>query len=215
MDPYKITFETYGKVAQVYNDKFMDMDLYNDTYDQFCTLIARPGARILELACGPGNITRYLATKRPDFNIEATDIVPQMLELAKANVPAARFRLMDCREIDQLPPGFDGIICGFGLPYLSKDDVAKLIRDCAFLLNNEGVLYFSFVPGDDSQSGYQTGGGNTIYFHYHQEDHLKALLEMHQFELVETKKVDYPGKEGSTQVHAIFIARKTNKRTKP
>lgn len=208
MDPYKITFETYGKVAQIYNDKFMDMDLYNDTYDLFCSLITKPDARILELACGPGNITRYLAAKRPDFTIEATDIVPEMLELAKANVPAAHFQLMDCREIDQLQPGFDGIICGFGLPYLSKDDVAKLIRDSAFLLNNDGVLYFSFVPGDESQSGYQTGGGNTIYFHYHQEAYLKELLATHHFELMEVQKIDYPGKEGKTQVHAVFVAKK-------
>lgn len=38
----------------------MDLDLYNDTYDAFCQAVYKPGARIFEIGCGPGNITRYV-----------------------------------------------------------------------------------------------------------------------------------------------------------
>jgi len=40
-------------------------------------------AKVLELACGPGNITKCLLSKRPDLEILATDIAPNILELAK------------------------------------------------------------------------------------------------------------------------------------
>ena len=30
---YTETFETWNKVAALYQDKFMDLDLYNDTYE--------------------------------------------------------------------------------------------------------------------------------------------------------------------------------------
>ena len=209
MDRNKITFQTYNKIAQIYQDKFMDMDLYNDTYDLFCSLITQKEARIFEIACGPGNITRYLAHHRPDFRIEATDIVPNMLELAKVNVPTASFSLMDCREIDQVQPGFDGIICGFGLPYLSQEEAAKLIKDCSFLLNEGGTIYLSVVTGDYSQSGYQTGSnGDQVYFYYHPENDLLEQLKTNHFEIVTVLKIDYPGKGGGVQVHTVFIARK-------
>lgn len=37
MDKYKETFETWNNVASMYHDKFMDLDLYNDTYDVIWT----------------------------------------------------------------------------------------------------------------------------------------------------------------------------------
>jgi ubiquinone/menaquinone biosynthesis C-methylase UbiE len=209
MDRYQLTFDTYNNIAKVYEDKFMDMDLYNDTYNLFCSLIPQPEARIFEVACGPGNITRYLAQQRPDFRIEATDIAPNMIELAEKNVPGAKFRLLDARNIDQVAPGFNGVICGFGLPYFSREDCAKFFRDCATLLENDGILYCSFVPGDYDQSGYRTGNGNQIYFYYHPEGEILAQLESNNFELVKQTSIDYlASSDGNRQVHTVVIARK-------
>ena len=87
MDSYQITFQTWNKVATLYQDKFMNVDLYNDTYDRFCELVEKPNPAIFEIGCGPGNITKYLLAKRPDFQIDAIDVAPNMIELAKANNP--------------------------------------------------------------------------------------------------------------------------------
>ena len=61
MDKYKETFKTWNKVASLYEDKFMDLDLYNNTYDYFCELV-KDNAKILEIGCGPGNITNLSST---------------------------------------------------------------------------------------------------------------------------------------------------------
>jgi trans-aconitate methyltransferase len=58
----------------------MDLDIYNSSYDQFVDLVAKPKARILDIGCGPGNITKYLLKKRPDFYVEGIDIAPNMVE---------------------------------------------------------------------------------------------------------------------------------------
>ena len=84
VDTYKETFDTWNKVAKLYQEKFMDLDLYDDTYDTFCAELPIENATILEIGCGPGNITKYLLNKRPDFRIEGIDISPNMIELAKA-----------------------------------------------------------------------------------------------------------------------------------
>ena len=55
-NPYKETFETFNKVVQLYQDKFMKFDLYNDT---FCGEVNTENARIVEIECRPENITKY------------------------------------------------------------------------------------------------------------------------------------------------------------
>src|SRR5690606_4608879 len=97
---------------------------------------------------GPGNITRYLLAKRPDFTIDAIDIAPNMIELAKQNNPTANFEVMDCRGIAGISKKYDGIICGFCMPYLSKSDCGQLIADSANLLKDNGILYFSTIEGN-------------------------------------------------------------------
>jgi trans-aconitate methyltransferase len=61
--------------------------------------ITKQDADILELACGPGNITQYIISKRSDFKILGTDLAPNMIELAKINNPSAQFQLLDSRDI--------------------------------------------------------------------------------------------------------------------
>lgn len=41
MDRYKETFETWNKVAIRYQEKFMDLDLYNESYDLICNSIQK------------------------------------------------------------------------------------------------------------------------------------------------------------------------------
>ncbi len=208
MDPYKTTFETWNKIASIYQDKFMDLDLYNDTYDAFCKLIENRGAKILEIGCGPGNITKYLLAKRPDFKIEGLDVAPNMISLAKENNPTADFKVMDCREIDKITYKYDAIICGFCMPYLSKEDCAKLIKDSCSLLNKGGVLYLSTIEGDYSKSGYEAGSsGDKSFVYYHSADDLQKELKQNNFETIHLMRKDYP-EQNST--HLILIAKKNN-----
>ena len=181
MDNYKETIETYDKSAKNYQDKFMDMDLYNDTYDKFCDLIDKQNPDILEIASGPGNITRYLLSKRPDFKILGIDLAPSMIDLARLNIPRADFEVMDCRNIDRLDRLFDAIMCGFCIPYLSKEDCDKLIKDCTNLLNQSGLVYISTMEDDYSKSGFETtsfSGENRVFIYYHQADYLTYCLQI-------------------------------------
>jgi SAM-dependent methyltransferase len=209
VDSYQKTFETWNKVASVYQDKFMDLGLYNDTYDRFCELVEKRNPSIFEIGCGPGNITKYLLTKRPDFRIEAIDIAPNMIKLAQANNPSAHFQIMDSRHIDTLTTKYDAIISGFCMPYLSQEDSAKLFKDCFHLLNKGGVLYFSTIKGDYSQSGYAAGStGDECYVYYYEEDYLQQALEENGFELLNLIHKHFPKADGTTSIDMIFIAKK-------
>lgn len=92
--------EGFNKLAQVYQDKFMDMDLYDDTYDEFCGLIKGHNAKVLEIGCGPGNITRFILNQLPELHIHAIDLSEEMVALARENNPTAVVEVMDCRAIN-------------------------------------------------------------------------------------------------------------------
>lgn len=209
MDSYQITFETWNKVASLYQDRFMDLDLYNDTYNRFCQLVEKQNPAIFEIGCGPGNITRFLLKKRPDFQIQAVDVSPNMVELAKSNNPTAQFSVMDCRTIDTITLKFDAIICGFCIPYLSKNDTAKLFENCSRLLNSGGILYFSAIKGDYHNSGYVAAStGDKTYVYYYDEAYLQQQLSQNNFSLLDLQYKHFPKADGSSSVDIIFIARK-------
>lgn len=209
MDPYKETFETWNKVALLYQEKFMGLDLYNVTYDLICNAVVKNKASILEIGCGPGNITKYLLSKRPDFNIFGIDIAPNMIELAKINNPKANFAVMDSRNISEIETKYDAIVCGFCLPYLSETDSQKLIFEANNLLNDSGFLYLSFVEGDPNKSGFQVGSsGDRSYFYYHNLDQLKTRLLENSFEDLKIFNVKYKKSEKEQDIHTIITAKK-------
>jgi 2-polyprenyl-3-methyl-5-hydroxy-6-metoxy-1,4-benzoquinol methylase len=209
MDKYKETFETWNKVASLYQDSFMDLDLYNETYDFVCNTITRKNAKLLEIGCGPGNITKYLLSVRPDFDIFGIDIAPNMIKLAKKNNPTASFAIMDSRHIAEIKTKYDGIVCGFCLPYLSHTDSQIFITDCYNLLNEDGLLYISFVEGDPDKSDFQVASsGDRTYFYFYNPDGLTEQLIKNNFEQINLFKVNYKKAENKMDIHTILTAKK-------
>ena len=200
----------FDKLADVYQDKYMDVSLYHHSFDLFCEHIATQNAEILELACGPGNITQYLLKKRPDFKILGSDLAPNMIELAKINNPTAEFQVMDCMDMGQLEKTYDGIMCGFCLPYLSREESVQLISDAGKILKPNGVLYLSTMEDDYSKSGPKTSsdGAHQLYMYFHQADYLMAALQEHGFKIINLQRQDYPTQDGTKTVDLLIIASK-------
>lgn len=210
MDTFQETFETWNKLATHYQDKFMNLDLYNDTYDKFLRLLKKQqGLTVFEIGCGPGNICKYLLTKNSELKISAIDVSANMIELAQRNNPSAQFLEMDIREISSLKNKYDGIVCGFCMPYLSQSDCINLIANCKNLLKNSGTLYLSFVEGNYSKSGYQVGGsGDKMYFYYHPLDLIQETLKAHCFKTEHLIHKHYTKADNTVEIHTIIIVSK-------
>jgi ubiquinone/menaquinone biosynthesis C-methylase UbiE len=209
MDKSKIAVDIFNKHAKGYQDKFMDVNLYGDTFDFFCNTIKKENAEILELACGPGNITKYLLGKRPDFKILGTDLAPNMIDLAKINNPTAEFQLMDCRDLGKIDKNYDAIMCGFCLPYLSKEETLKLICDASKIFNPEGIIYISTMEDDYSKSAFKKGSqGDEIFMHYYESDFLTNALEDNDFKILSSERIDSIMTDGTKVTDLVLIARK-------
>lgn len=80
----------FGTRAGEYWDKFEDVTLYHTALNSFLQPLAT-GASILELACGPGNVSHYLLQQRPDIQLLGTDLSDKMVELARKKIRAHHF----------------------------------------------------------------------------------------------------------------------------
>jgi RimJ/RimL family protein N-acetyltransferase/2-polyprenyl-3-methyl-5-hydroxy-6-metoxy-1,4-benzoquinol methylase len=192
-DKTNIAVAVFDKLAQLYEDKFMDVSQYHQSFDVFCNAVTSDNPEVLELACGPGNITKHLLQKRPDLNILATDLAPNMISLAKKNNPLASFQILDSRKINDLSKNFDGIMCGFVLPYLSKKEVQLLILNASQRLNLGGIIYLSTMEDDFSKSKLTTGStGDKIFMHYYLEQDLIPILKENNFDILKIERVSTP-----------------------
>lgn len=213
MDAFDVSVQRFNEFAAEYADRFMNIDSYKDSINRFCSLSNNPKPGILELACGPGNITKYLKHRLPDSSILAVDLAPGMIEIARREVDNVEFNVLDVRDISRLPDKYDMIMCSFCLPFLSKDDTSKLISDCAGLLNEGGVLYVSTMEGDNSDAGFEStsfSGDSKVYFNYHRQQTLVDLFNFNGFLIDFIKRQDYYNPDGSIEIDMIFIGIKNN-----
>lgn len=207
MNPYEETAKSWNKAAEVYQEKFMDLTNYDHTYDALVEALT-PGATLLEIGCGPGNITRYLLRLRPDLDILATDLSPNMIALAQVNVPNARFQVLDSRNMSTLTGPFDAIVAGFCAPYISPEDVDQLFADSAKLLSEGGYLYFSYLDEHQGTSGYVTNSlGDRSYMFFHETQRITSSLQDKGFEVVHSYSIDFPRGQ-DVEKHSVLVGRK-------
>lgn len=197
--------DVFNKNAELYQEKYMDVSLYAETFDLFCGYLPN-GSSVLELACGPGNVTRHLLDRRPDLNILATDIAENMIALAKKNCPEAAFKLFDCRNIGELYERFNGIMAGFVFPYLPKEDCVQVIIDAVKVLNPGGVMYISTMEDDYSTSGWRKSSkGDKVYMYNHEEGYLTEALKRNRFTIAGVYRKHYDGWDGKPVTDLILI----------
>jgi len=201
------SIDAFNDVAKKYEDTIGSLSNYDHCYDRMVSMI-NDHDRILDLACGPGNVSRYIGLRRR-VSITGYDLADSMLETAKRNVPDGTFlkrSIVDFEEDNK----FDWIINSFGFPFLDRGQRLKCIECCSRALKTGGHLYLSFMDGN--REGYEKTcftGDKKIYFIYHDKKEVLCELKKNRFETIDEWELDFDGGNGKFLKDVVFILRKT------
>jgi SAM-dependent methyltransferase len=106
-----------------------------------------PGARILELGCGPGTVeTRRLAQR---FAVTGVDISPRQVERARAAIPEAEFVCADFTELELPPDSLDAVVAFYTLNHVPRELLAPLLASAYGWLAPGGWLMVAFGTSDN------------------------------------------------------------------
>lgn len=209
-DPYGHAIKTWKTLAKKYDEKFKEFTLYDESYAFFCSEIKTENPSILEIACGPGTVTKHIQSLLPTAKILATDVASEMIEFAVQNVPTATFQVLDAREINTIKQTFDGFLSGFLIPYLDQHVLSEFVENASNLLNENGIIYLSWIEGNYAESRIQTSTHDVpMNVYLYQESDLLELFDQNSIEHLKTFRLPYAQPNGTTDYHLLLIGQKT------
>lgn len=210
MDKTTRTIQTYNLHATSYEKKFMDFPSYIKRIKDFCDIL-KPGASILDVGCGPGNVEQLLVESGKQFDILGIDLSNEMIKRARANIvsPRVQFVVGDIRDLSLVDNSYDAVIASFCLPHLTNEEAKKLVEAIGRILREDGKLYLSCMEG--VKSGFETtsfSSNDCIFFNYYSEEFIRETLSKDGLNLIQLQRDNYPESDGSQTIDMFFFAQK-------
>lgn len=199
------TVQAYNNTADEFSNIIGRLSNYNHTYDYLLKKL-NSGDTILDLACGPAQISKYLKDRKI-IKVVGVDLSEKMLSIAKKNIPDGTFYNQPIQNFGH-DRKFDAVILGFGIPYLNMDQARACIKNACELLKEGKYLYLSFMHG--SKQGFEKtsfGGENQFFIFYHDKSSIKDVILNCGLSLLKEYSIDYVESDGSITEDIVIIAK--------
>ena len=173
---------TYAKIAQAYTDEFFD-DAADLPFVDMLAYALPKGAKVLDLGCGPGQFSKYLAEK--GFAVEGVDISDEMLAIARAKVPNVQFKKMDMRKLDFAEHTFDGVLAAYSTIHIPTSELPGVLSEIKRVLKPTGRALFIVQQGKaDQVMDEPLAKGEKIFMNFFSEKRLNDSLTAAGFRIV-------------------------------
>lgn len=131
-----------------------------------------------------------------------------MVELAKQNNPSVNFQILDIKNLAEIKNQFEGIVVGFILNYLSKQEVINFLSEAKKMLFKNGLIYISFMEAEEINSGIKTSstGEYHLYINYFTKDIIETILTDLNFEIIYSEEI--PSQSLPSKNDLVLIAKK-------
>jgi SAM-dependent methyltransferase len=138
-------YDAIGETFAVWREEIVG-DPRREWEDELVALL-EPGARVLELGCGPGTVeTRRLAQS---FAVTGVDISPRQVERARAAIPEADFLCADFTELELPADSLDAAVAFYTLNHVPRELLAPLLASANGWLVPGGWLMVAFGTSDN------------------------------------------------------------------
>ncbi len=179
--------DTYNKIAEEWHQDHQGDDWWQEGTDTFVSYLP-PGANVLDVGCGGGTKSKYLASKGLD--VLGLDFSENMVNIAAREVPEAKFQVLDIYDIDALHESFDGIFMQAVLLHIPKEDVRNILYKALQRLNLHGYLYIAVKEKMEGEVDEEIKQENDYgyeyerFFSYFSIDELRQLFDKLGLEVV-------------------------------
>jgi ubiquinone/menaquinone biosynthesis C-methylase UbiE len=128
----------------------------------------RPGDSVLEIGCGTGQLTDWLAERVRPGRVVAIDFSSEMLRLAQSKNIPAEFRLADVCQDDLGHEEYDLALCFHSFPHFRDQQAA--LRNISRCLKSKGRLIVMHLNNRHDVNSFHHGVGGTISGDFLPED---------------------------------------------
>lgn len=177
-------------------------------FKQLLSEKVKPNLMVLDLGCGVGNYTKYLAPICKE--IWAVDNSEESIKIAKIECKPFDRVYFICEDISEFifPEKFDIILISGVLHYLNDDKFKETIHNISKLINKNGHIYLKETIKDgDGQleiiNKYVDELDDDYNSIYRCKNWIKYIFEINGFKLIESKKF-YKHRIETTEVFFDF-----------
>ncbi|MCG3041769.1 class I SAM-dependent methyltransferase [Streptomyces sp. S1A] len=132
---------------------------------------------VLDVGCGPGTVTAYLAERGLD--VSGVDLSPRMIENARRLYPHCRFDVASATDLDLGEASLGGVLGWWSLFNLPRDVLPQVLAMFARALKPGGHLITATHVGDEDIARTEAYGGVPVRWTTHQwrPEQLVGLIE--------------------------------------
>jgi trans-aconitate methyltransferase len=169
------TEQTYDKSARWYAEKFKGIGVRAADVDMAFSFTSIENPSVVEIGCGAGREAEYILTKTDTY--VGMDISEGMLQVARENLPDARFEKADVATYE-FPQGVDIVFAFASLLHSNKGELKSVLENIYEALSESGVVYVSLKRKSEYSSAIiEDAHGPRKFYYYTQEAVLAAAGE--------------------------------------
>jgi len=199
----------YATVARTYREQLGD-ELAGKPLDRAMldAFVERVTGLIVDVGCGPGHVTRYLASR--GASVEGVDLSPEMIAEATASQPGLAFRQADMFALPYEAATVGGIVAFYAIVHLRSDELVTPCREFHRVLAPGGLALVAFHAGTETVHVDELFGcATSLDFMFHQPEAVVAALREAGFTLeARLDREPYPNAEHPSRRTYLLASRR-------
>jgi ubiquinone/menaquinone biosynthesis C-methylase UbiE len=179
MSEEQIVIDGWNKIGPVY-DSNRNKEKINGELERYIKLLPEK-ARVLDVGSGSGvPVAKYLTNAGLD--VVGIDISDTMINMARENVPRAKFINMNMNNIKFPDNSFDGIISVFALFHVPKRNHQMIFKKFHSLLKSGGILLIN--TGISESEGISNFFGVPMFWSNHKPEKTLQYVKEAGFSII-------------------------------
>lgn len=192
-DRQELTKDTYNKIAENWAGKHNTRDFWKKEFEAFARLL--PAGRVLDVGCGAGRDYQLFGENGYDYT--GVDYSKNLLAVARAEWPDAKFTEADMLDLPFLDHEFDGFWAAASLLHIPKEQIGEALGELKRVVKKGGVGFISLKKGEGERVVIdEDDKGDRRFFAYWQREEFQNVLEKCGFQVLDF--LEHPASEKTT-----------------